>query len=900
MRKFVIAILLAAFASSYGFVFAEGETEQTIDNSMDYKTSLVFDLEILSQDYEGNYHLEENVTRIDFLVALYQMMNYSERNETPMMQESGYNDVGMYHFASGYLGYMSNLGITKGYPDGTFRPDQPVTVEEAYLMAIKAAGYFRGNLDVGAKKTLDTAREIGLTKGISASLSDQLDKRNAAYLFYNLMFCDSLSDLTFENGKIKQSASEEFIDFYMNLSYDEGIINGVSGFSLYDGLITEDSLFLGEKELENHRELGMEYLGSHATVFYDQDSREVAAVMRKDRDNAYLSLKSEEIEDYANGTYEYYENGAGKTKRARLSENPDVLYNRYPSHDENLMNPEYGEVFLIDNNNDGRYEIVQVYSYESYLVESYTETDQARTVTMKNTDENGQRVILDLDAYERVRLMNEAGDTVSTKKFQADSVVTICRAEDQVLYAQIVQNQQEVKIRSVSREDGEERLTLEDASEILCVPGIYLSGIDKLAAGSYVLYLDVNGRAAMAVYGGGVGWRLAYILKCSFDAAENSIYLRLLDQDNVVAEYTVTDKITLDDVKYSSLETAFDEINAAYGGFKNGGQYEQVTTRAIRYYVNADNQIKKLDTPIRQNLYDNTTPAGYNENNKLMLRVKGKLYSKARGAMELVTIYQADAEPGFVGEVRAKDADKMTVFVVPTDDGSIDYANEYQAKPLSGTQIYAERWIVGAGYNTDPESLYSELAVIRKPISGEWADKRTYLFESAGEMVNDKDETVETGKFYTGGEDAQIMEFHENSPIQSYQLKKGDLVLASAHGNKVKVEEILYRIGGNGTLNSQSWFWDTQLNANHRLVRTTVDRKQDGYWVVNRDSTSVPDASIEPCALVTIYDEAQHKIYTGGSEDIHTKEIYGDAADVVIYRTSVGTTNMAFAFRKAN
>ena len=125
-------------------------------------------------------------------------------------------------------------------------------------------------------------------------------------------------------------------------------------------------------------------------------------------------------------------------------------------------------------------------------------------------------------------------------------------------------------------------------------------------------------------------------------------------------------------------------------------------------------------------------------------------------------------------------------------------------------------------------------------------------------------------------------------------------MLVSTHGNKVKVEEILYRIGGNGALNSQSWFWDTQLNANHRLVRTTVDRKQDGYWVVNRDSASVPDASIEPCALVTIYDEAQQKIYTGGSEDIHTKEIYGDAADVVIYRTATGTTNMAFAFRKAN
>ena len=900
MRKFVIAILLAAFASSYGFVFAEGENEQTIDNSMDYKTSLVYDLGILSADYEGNYHLEEDVTRIDFLVALYQMMNYSDRGEAPMMSESGYSDVGMYHFASGYLGYMSNLGITKGYPDGSFRPDQAVTCEEAYLMAIKAAGYFRGNLDVGAKKTLETAREIGLTKGISTALSDPLDKRSAAYLFYNLMFCDSLSDLTFENGKLKQSASEEFLDFYMNLDYEEGIINGVSGFSLYDGLIAEDSLLLGEKELTNPLELDLEYLGSHATVFYDQDSQEVAAVMRKDRDNVYLALKSEDIEEYADGIYEYTEPDGRNTKRARLSENPDILYNRYPNHDEKLMLPEYGEILLIDNNNDGRYEVAQVYRYESYVVENYSEIGDTRTVIMKNTDAQNQRIMVNLDDYERVRMFNEAGDAASTKRLLENSVVTLCRAEDQILYMTIVQNQQSVKIRSVSKEDGEERLVLEDETEILCVPEVYLSGADKLAAGNYSLYLDVNGRAAMAVYEGGGGWKLAYILRCSFDDAENTIYLRLLNQENSVLEYTITDKIILDDVKYTSLETAYDEISSVYGGFKNGGQYEQITTRAVRYYVNQENQLKKLDTPIRQNLYDSTIPAGYNENNKLMLRVKGKLYSKSRGAVELVTIYQADAEPGFVGEVRAKDADKMTVFIVPVEDNSIDYANDYQAKPLSQTQIYAERWIVGAGYNTDPDSLYSEMAVIRKPISGEWADKRTYLFESAGEQVNAQDEVVETGKFYTGGEEPQTLEFHENTVIQPYQLKKGDLVLASVHGNEIKVEDILYRIGGNGTLNSQSYLWDTQLNANHRLVRTVVEKKRDGYWVVNRDSSNVPDAAIEPCALVTIYDEEQQKIYTGGSEDIHTKEVYGDAADVVVYRTGIGTTSMAFAFRKAN
>ncbi|NPV44748.1 MAG: hypothetical protein HPY70_12370 [Firmicutes bacterium] len=52
-----------------------------------------------------------------------------------------FSDVGADHWASGYINIAVNRGIIKGYPDGTFMPEKEVTYNEAVTMLVRVLGY---------------------------------------------------------------------------------------------------------------------------------------------------------------------------------------------------------------------------------------------------------------------------------------------------------------------------------------------------------------------------------------------------------------------------------------------------------------------------------------------------------------------------------------------------------------------------------------------------------------------------------------------------------------------------------------------------------------------------------------------------------------------------------------
>lgn len=55
---------------------------------------------------------------------------------------SGFSDLNEFHaWAEPQIEEMTTLGIIKGYTDGTFRPDSPITKTEALVLVARAAGY---------------------------------------------------------------------------------------------------------------------------------------------------------------------------------------------------------------------------------------------------------------------------------------------------------------------------------------------------------------------------------------------------------------------------------------------------------------------------------------------------------------------------------------------------------------------------------------------------------------------------------------------------------------------------------------------------------------------------------------------------------------------------------------
>ena len=102
---------------------------------------------------------------------------------------SPYPDVPRDHWASGYVEAAVSLGLVSGYSDGTFRPDQPMGWAEGVSLVLALLGYgpedFSGAYPTGQ---LALAHSLGLDQGVSArSAADVLTRRDAMYLFYNLL-----------------------------------------------------------------------------------------------------------------------------------------------------------------------------------------------------------------------------------------------------------------------------------------------------------------------------------------------------------------------------------------------------------------------------------------------------------------------------------------------------------------------------------------------------------------------------------------------------------------------------------------------------------------------------------------------------------------------------------------
>lgn len=104
---------------------------------------------------------------------------------------TSFPDVDKNHWGKGYISYAANKNIIGGYEDGTFRPDNFVTYDEALKMVCGVLGYTDWNSNLWP---IDV-RQKGLTKlklgeGIDAKGSDYLTRAEVALLAYNALDAD--------------------------------------------------------------------------------------------------------------------------------------------------------------------------------------------------------------------------------------------------------------------------------------------------------------------------------------------------------------------------------------------------------------------------------------------------------------------------------------------------------------------------------------------------------------------------------------------------------------------------------------------------------------------------------------------------------------------------------------
>lgn len=171
-------------------------------------------LGILSGDESGNLNLTSSVTRAEFVT----MMTAASVYQDTVGSGAGvslFKDVKSSHWASQYIRLAVEQEWMIGFADGTFRPDNPISLEEGCTALLKLLGYQSSDL-VGSYPSaqLTKAASVGLLDDLDAAQGQALTRQDCVMLFYNLMLSKTSAGTvyattlgyTVTNGELDYSA----------------------------------------------------------------------------------------------------------------------------------------------------------------------------------------------------------------------------------------------------------------------------------------------------------------------------------------------------------------------------------------------------------------------------------------------------------------------------------------------------------------------------------------------------------------------------------------------------------------------------------------------------------------------------------------------------------------------
>ncbi len=616
-------------------------------------------------------------------------------------------DVVSNHWANGAINVAEQQGMVVGDDRGNFRPDDPVSLQEAVTIVVRSLGYEpvaqrNGGFPAGY---MVVASSNQLLKGINATATSPATRGDIAQLVFNSLTVNLMEQTGYGSNVTYEVVDKTLLFDKLNVEKGYGQIKGTSETTLTGGnTISNDRVQINDEIYVDGTASAKQLLG-YNVVYYARidavsDEKTVIVVRAQSSKNNSLTINSDEIEKtegtVADGiSITYTKENMNTSKVVKTIKNPVFIYNgKYDSTitTDNLKITS-GNIVLLDTDVNNIYDIVFINEFTNLVV------DTVSTVTGRVTDKyNGTSILLDPEEEDIMYTLIKDGKEIETSDLEEWNVISYTTSRDKGLIRGFVTD--ESISGTVTQITGNGAVRFNNESTSYKIAKSYPNQIKVRDTGRF--YFDYEGKIAAVDTS-----------ETSTEGIANEMYGYLvnaaetgtLDTDVQFKIYNENGQTKV----YSSANRI--RVNGTYGltpseALTTIAPTGKVVPQLITFRINADENITNINTAFDQ------TSTGAPNTDKFTLNVSktGMIYKSASGKLGDVTVDE-DTIIFDIPTSAGTDTDKFAVRTneMFTNNGSYDVKiydlqENYTAKVILVTNS------TGAAAANSPIVLVDELA----------------------------------------------------------------------------------------------------------------------------------------------------------------------------------------------
>lgn len=583
MKKRLTALLLAAsMLPAYAAANANDEKDYS-----DYREKALAGIGILTDEYAESYSPKAKVTYGEFLTAVAGFMT----EQTP-------EDV---------IAFAKTNSLVRN--DSNFKLTDSITYIEAVKILVRAGGWSELVPNGEADDTYQAeAYNRKLLKNVSYTPNAALTALDMIYMLYNAIDAPVAVFSPSANGaEIEMSNTETILSRYRDIYEYEGIVADNGQTSLTSVLpASENAIVIGEKSFTSNDEFVEDYLGLNVNVFYKEDDGEYIVKYMAEEDNKVIVADIDDVSVNADFTrLTYYDGEADKETTVKLDSALKVIYNgeAYFDYTEADFTGEDGYVKLIDNNEDGRYEVALITKYET-LVTSYVTTFDSKLVNKYTYSGAISNISLDEDEEDICVNYYYNGERAEAPEIKEWTVLSVAESKNGGRVKNIFVSDTQItgtidKLGDTYYSVDEEEYDMTNAYLAALTAGD--NNVPNIAFGrEYVFMLDYFGKIAAVKSNEVTTLQYAVMTKLIQDDSEEDIVsVRFMDTSGTWYTRQLRQKVKLYDDSTAGKSLKASKVYEAVTD-DNG----KVVPQIVQLKLNDDGEVTILKLAVKKNGYD--------------------------------------------------------------------------------------------------------------------------------------------------------------------------------------------------------------------------------------------------------------------------------------------------------